>query len=130
MIRKALLQIAALALLAVTAWNAYLAFSHLKQMQHIAARTLESSTIQADISNVLKDLTDMETGQRGYLLTGNPLYLQPYTDARGRIGLDFAGLRGELANRGESERSQESQLESLTASKQDEMERSINWRQK
>ena len=130
MIRKALLQIAALALLAVTAWNAYLAFSHLKQMQHIAARTLESSTIQADISNVLKDLTDMETGQRGYLLTGNPLYLQPYTDARGRIGTDFAGLRGELANRGESERSQESQLESLTASKQDEMERSINWRQK
>ena len=129
MIRKALLQIGAPALLAFMAWNAYLAVNHLKQMQNIAARTLESSTIQADISSVLKDLTDMETGQRGYLLTRNPSYLQPYTDAKSRIGADFAGLRAGLANRAESERSQESQLESLATSKQAEMERSINLRQ-
>ena len=129
MIRKALLQIGAPALLAFMAWNAYLAVSHLKQMQYIAARTLESSTIQADISSVLKDLTDMETGQRGYLLTGDPSYLQPYTDAKGRIGADFAGLRVGLASRAESERSQESQLESLATSKQAEMERSISLRQ-
>jgi CHASE3 domain sensor protein len=127
MIRKALLQIGAPALLAFMAWNAYLAVNHLKQMQHIAARTLESSTIQANISSVLKDLTDMETGQRGYLLTGNPSYLQPYTEAKGRIGTDFAGLRAGLANREESE--QESQLESLASSKQAEMERSITMRQ-
>jgi len=130
MIRKALLHIGAPALLAFTSWNAYLAVSHLKQMQHVAAHTLESSTIQADISSVLVDLTDMETGQRGYLLTGDPLYLQPYTDARGRIGTDFAGLRAELVNRAESERSQESQLESLATSKQAEMDRSISLRQK
>ena len=130
MIRKALLHIGAPALLAFTSWNAYLAVSHLKQMQDVAARTLESSTIQADISSVLADLTDMETGQRGYLLTGDPLYLQPYTDARGRIGTDFAGLRAELVNRAESERSQESQLESLATSKQAEMDRSISLRQK
>src|ERR1700692_3557158 len=129
MIRKALLQIGTPALLAFMAWNAYLAVSHLKQMQHIAARTLESSTIQADISSVLKDLTDMETGQRGYLLTGDPSYLQPYTDAKGRIGTDFAGLRAGLASRPESEQSQESQLESLATSKQAEMERSISLRQ-
>jgi CHASE3 domain sensor protein len=129
MIRKALLQIGAPALLACMAWNAYLAVNHLKQMQKMAARTLESSTIQAEISGVLKDLTDMETGQRGYLLTGDPAYLQPYTDAKGRIGTDFGDLRGGLANRSESERSQESQLESLATSKQAEMERSINLRQ-
>ena len=129
MIRKALLQIGAPALLAFMAWNAYLAVNHLKQMQHIAAHTLESSTIQADISSVLKDLTDMETGQRGYLLTGDPSYLQPYTDAKGRIETDFGGLREGLANRAESERPQESQLESLATSKQAEMERSISLRQ-
>jgi CHASE3 domain sensor protein len=129
MIRKFLLQIGAPALLALIAWNAYLAVSHLKQMQQVEARTLESSTIQMDISNLLKDLTDMETGQRGYLLTGNPSYLQPYTDAKGRIGADFAGLRAGLANRGESERSRVTELESLASSKQAEMERSINFRQ-
>src|ERR1700690_4484303 len=99
MIRKALLQIGAPALLAFKAWTAYLAVNHLKQMQHIAARTLESSTIRADISIVLKDLTDTETGQRGYLLTGNLSYLQPYTDAKSRRGTDFSDLRAGSASR-------------------------------
>jgi CHASE3 domain sensor protein len=99
MIRKALLQIGAPALLAFMAWNAYLAVNHLEQMQHIAARTLESSMIQASISNVLKDLTDMETSQRGYLLTENPSYLQPYTNAKRRIETDFVDFRVGLANR-------------------------------
>ena len=36
-------------------------------MQKIAVLTTESSAIQAELSGVLKDLTDMETGQRGFL---------------------------------------------------------------
>jgi len=129
MIRKLALQIGAPALLALMAWNGYLAVNHLKQMQKSAALTLESAMIQAEISGVLKDLTDMETGQRGYLLTGDASYLQPYTDAKGRIGTDFAGLRAGLAKRAESERALESQLESLANSKQAEMEHSISLRQ-
>src|ERR1017187_9788849 len=129
MIRKAVLQIGAPALLAFMAWNAYLAVNHLKQMQKLAGLTLESSMIKADISGVLKDLTDMETGQRGYLLTEDPSYLLPYTNAKGRIGTVFAGLRVGLADRAERERSLESQLESLANSKQAEMERSIGLRQ-
>src|ERR1700719_700750 len=128
-IRKAALQIAAPALLAFIAWNAYLAVNHLRQMQKITALTLESSTIQADISGVLKDLTDMETGQRGYLLTGDDSYLRPYTDAEGRMGSDFASLRLGLAKRPERERSLASEVESLATVKQAEMERSINFRQ-
>lgn len=128
MIRKAALQVGVPALLAFMAWNAYLAVNHLNQMQRIARLTLESSQIQADISDVLKDLTDMETGQRGYLLTGDPSYLQPYNDAKSRIGTDFASLRGGLANRAEPERSMVSQLESFANSKQDEIERSISLR--
>ena len=129
MFRKVALQIGASALLAFMAWNAYLAVNRLKQMQKMAALTLESSVIQADISAVLKDFTDMETGQRGYLLTADPAYLQPYTDAKSRIGTDFAGLRAGLAYRTERERSLESQLESLANSKRAEMERSISLRQ-
>jgi len=129
MIRKAALQIGAPALLGFMAWNAYLAVNHLKQTQKIAALTLESSMIQADISGVLKDLTDMETGQRGYLLTENPSYLQPYAEAKARIETDIANLRVGLANRAERERSLESELESLAKSKQAEMERSIGLRE-
>jgi CHASE3 domain sensor protein len=129
MIRKAALQIGVPALLAFITWNAYLAVNHLKRMQKIAAITLESSAFQAKLAAVLKDVTDMETGQRGYLLTGNPAYLQPYTDAKGRIGTDFVSLRAGFANRTQSEQSAESQLESLARSKQAEMERSISFRQ-
>jgi CHASE3 domain sensor protein len=129
MIRKAALHIGIPALLAFMAWNAYLAVTHLKRMQKVAALTLESSAIQAELSGVLKDLTDMETGQRGYLLTGDETYLQPYTDAKGRIGRDFVNLRAGLASRTQSEPSLEPRLESLAKSKQAEMERSINLRQ-
>jgi CHASE3 domain sensor protein len=77
----------------------------------------------------LQDVTDMETGQRGYLLTGDPAYLQPYTDAKGRIGADVVSLRTGLANRMRSEQTLASQFESIARSKQAEMERSIGLRQ-
>ena len=130
MIRKAALQIGVPALLALIAWNAYVAVNHSKQVQKIAALTLESSAFQAQVSGALKDLTDMETGQRGYLLTGDPAYLQPYTDANTRIATDFANLRAALASRTKTEQSLEAQLESLAQSKQAEMERSISLRQR
>jgi CHASE3 domain sensor protein len=129
MIRKAALQIGVPALLALMAWNAYLAVSHLKRMQKITALTMESSTIQAELSGVLRDLTDMETGQRGFLLTGDASYLQPYSDAKGRIATDFVALRAGLARWREHEQSLESQLESLASSKQAEIERTISLRQ-
>ena len=129
MIRKAALQIGVPALLAFIGWNAYLAVDHLQRVRKTAALTLESSAIEAKLSGVLKDLTDMETGQRGYLLTGDPAYLQPYTDAKSRIEMDFVDLRAGLSNRTQRERSLESQLESLAGSKQTEMEHSINLRQ-
>jgi CHASE3 domain sensor protein len=129
MIRKAALQIGVPALLALIAWNAYLAVNHLKRVEKSAALTLESSALQAELSGLLKDVTDMESGQRGYLLTGDAAYLQPYTEAKSRIEMDFANLRTGLSNRTQREQLQESQLESLAKSKQAEMERSISLRQ-
>jgi CHASE3 domain sensor protein len=128
MLRKAVSQVLVLALLAFMALNAYLSVNHLRGIQRTGALALESSTIAANISGVLKDLTDMETGQRGYLLTENPAYLQPYTDGKTSIETHLAGLRSGLAARGENERSLESQLESLAKSKQAEMERTIGLR--
>jgi CHASE3 domain sensor protein len=129
MIRKIALRLAVAALLVLMALNAYLAINRLSQIQESAALTLQSSTIQANTSDVLQDLADMETGQRGYLLTGNSDYLLPYTGGKNRIGSDFASLRAGLAKRTEEERSIESKLESLAASKQAEMERAISLRQ-
>ena len=128
-IRKAALQIAAMVLLILMAFNTYLAIDHLKRIQATAARSLESSSVQAAIARVWQDFTDMETGQRGYLLTDDPAYLQPYVDAKNGIATHFANLRSSLANRPQSEQALETQLESLAASKQAEIERTITLRQ-
>jgi CHASE3 domain sensor protein len=129
MLRKATLNIVVPALVALIGWNTYLAVDHLRRVQKVSALTIESSTLQAKLSAVLKDITDMETGQRGFLLTGNAAYLQPYTDAKAKIGTDVVSLRAGLSNRTRTERSLESQLESLAISKQAEMQHSINLRQ-
>ncbi|HEX6824404.1 MAG TPA: CHASE3 domain-containing protein [Candidatus Sulfotelmatobacter sp.] len=130
MMKKIVHAVLTVTLLLFAALNAYLALKDVLQTQKIVAQTTRTSTLQADISSVLKDLTDMETAQRGYLLTGDDSYLQPYTDANARIATDFVKLRTGLAQRPESEQSLQPQIESLAKSKQAEMARSISLRQR
>ncbi len=129
MIRKISLRLLAAILVVLLAANAYLAIHRLRRIRNSTALTLQNSSIQADIAAVLQDLADMETGQRGYLLTEDPAYLLPFTAAKDKIAGDLANLRAGLANRPADERSSESQLESLAASKQAEMERTITLRE-
>ncbi len=125
MIRKVALQVGFAGLFALIAWNAYVVVSHTKHMQRSAALTAQGSVIRAKVSAVSKDLTNMEAGQRAYLITPDPSYLQRYAEAKDRIATDFANLRQGLANRSEQERSLEAEIESLVTSKQSEMEHSL-----
>jgi len=43
-------------------------------------------------SEFLRHMIDAETGQRGYLLTGDPNYLQPYTNGKAQVLKDYARL--------------------------------------
>jgi CHASE3 domain sensor protein len=129
-IRRVALQIGVPTLLAVIACSAYLAVHHVYQTQQTAAVMLESSAIQTNIADVMKDLTDMEASQRGYLLTGDTSYLQPYSDAKTRIGKGLPELRTQLAKRNQDEQALEARLESLATSKQSEMERGIDLRER
>jgi signal transduction histidine kinase len=45
----------------------------------------ERATARTQIQRVWRSLIDAETGQRGYLLTGRPEYLQPYQQAVGEV---------------------------------------------
>jgi PAS domain S-box-containing protein len=49
--------------------------------------------VLAALEGVLATLTDAETGQRGYLLTGDERYLQPYDDALKRVADEVTHLR-------------------------------------
>jgi CHASE3 domain sensor protein len=66
------------------AWDA-LAFSH---------------DLVAGLEDVLSNLRDAETGQRGYLLTGDERYLEPYTRSHAVVATSIDRLRSRLANDG------------------------------
>jgi signal transduction histidine kinase len=56
------------------------------QQQAVAGNT-------ALLNDVLLAMVNAETGQRGYLLTGNAVYLAPYSSALPRISNDFAQFK-------------------------------------
>src|SRR5438105_475870 len=53
----------------------------------------EASRTRASLNHVLQDVLDAETGSRGYLLTGDPRYLEPYNAAVAQIGKQLDSLR-------------------------------------
>lgn len=52
-----------------------------------------SQQTRAAVSQLLQNMLDAETGQRGYLLTGDARYLQPYDVAVGSITQNLDALR-------------------------------------
>ena len=54
-----------------------------------------------DVRALLVSLVDQETGQRGYVLSGDDEFLQPYRNGRATFRLTLAGLRADL--RGDAE---------------------------
>jgi PAS domain S-box-containing protein len=56
-------------------------------------RVDHSDTVIAQAHTIQQLLIDLETGVRGYLLTGNPTFLDPYIQAQGAIDPAFSALR-------------------------------------
>ncbi|WP_066658322.1 MULTISPECIES: CHASE3 domain-containing protein [unclassified Sphingomonas] len=64
-------------------------FREQREAQRWVTHTLE---LQEQLSTVRARLQDAETGQRGYLVTRDPVYLEPYYDGRRRLDGDLATL--------------------------------------
>jgi signal transduction histidine kinase len=61
----------------------------------------ELSTARAEVQQLLSALTDAETGQRGYLLTGRSEYAEPFRNATESLPPVLAWLKAHYAKRGE-----------------------------
>ena len=61
---------------------AYLNIQAVRQNNRLVLHTHE---VLIAIDELLSTTQDAETGQRGYLLTGNERYLEPYTNAVGAV---------------------------------------------
>jgi signal transduction histidine kinase len=65
--------------------------------QNNAQAMRRSMEVERELVGMLSILTDAETGQRGYLLTGDAVYLEPYRSAVGRVDVQFDMLGAMLA---------------------------------
>jgi PAS domain S-box-containing protein len=82
------------------------------------------NTVDA-LNVVLSTLKDAETGQRGYLLTGNSTYLSPYTSAVGRVDGQLADLDVRV-NEGLLDKDDVSRLRELCHEKMAELKLTID----
>ena len=81
-----------LALVAVAAvWFLYSAHRFNESVAH-------TMQVQSDAYRLLTLIQDAETGQRGYLLTNDPTYLEPYTTGSTEAPLAFSRLRDLLVD--------------------------------
>ncbi len=72
----------ALALLLV---NSTISFVNLRHIVDNNMRVAHTHVALAELQDALSTVKDIETGQRGYVITGNPRYLEPYDAAAQRL---------------------------------------------
>ncbi|HEX7820434.1 MAG TPA: CHASE3 domain-containing protein [Sphingobium sp.] len=81
------------------------------------------------ISGLISDIKDAETGQRGYVITGNPSFLAPYMDARQGISVRLEQMTRLFAAESPTVRAHVARLETLVPRKFTEMQRVLDARQ-
>jgi PAS domain S-box-containing protein len=77
------------------------AISAVEAGRRASARALATHEMRKQLDAVLLHLQDAETGQRGFLITGNPTYLAPYDAATDKLEAEVAQLRrsgGDIAS--------------------------------
>ena len=116
-----LLAVAAVAIIAL------LSYQSLQATTATAANLTQTIEVLGRLESLLSTVIDAETGQRGFLLTGEESYLAPYTDAKDALPEEIKSMRALLVNRPEQRRRLD-ELESLTNLKMAELDSTVTLR--
>ncbi len=118
------LLLAALAALALVGINE----AGYRQSSRALADINEAQQVRGTLNQILQNMLDAETGQRGYLLTGEASYRQPYDNAVKQVDGNLATLRQLYADR-PAELTQLAELSKHVLRKVAEMDMSVRLRQ-
>ncbi len=88
---------------------------------------LRNRSLIEHLRETLSDLKDAETGQRGYLLSGDEHYLQPYNQALARVESELTYLKAR-ADTGELSKWDVAHLSQLITDKLGELRQTVNLR--
>ena len=90
-----------------------------------SARALTATLeVVARVQAVLATMKDAETGQRGYIVTGEESYLDPYSAARARYESEFQHLRDAIATDA-TQKARTEEMASIATQKFAELEQTI-----
>ncbi|HMB95539.1 MAG TPA: CHASE3 domain-containing protein, partial [Tepidisphaeraceae bacterium] len=84
--------------LAMMVLLAAILFWQVTNLLHATALVEHSDDVIAQANVVLRSMLNMETGQRGFLMTGDPQFLEPYDMAGKSIDADIARLKNLVAD--------------------------------
>jgi methyl-accepting chemotaxis protein len=111
-------------LLAAMGVAAYRSTDSLTKTSYLVAHT---HLVLENIANVVSQLKDAETGQRGFVITGDETYLEPYQSARGSVDKLVKDLR-ELTADNPHQQKRIDEVEPLIAAKFAELKQTIDLR--
>jgi signal transduction histidine kinase/CheY-like chemotaxis protein/CHASE3 domain sensor protein len=66
--------------------NIVVSYVNLQRLREMTGKVSHTYEVMTTLSDVFSLMKDAETGQRGFLITGNDRYLEPYETANARIG--------------------------------------------
>jgi signal transduction histidine kinase len=100
----------------------------LLSLSEARALVLRASSILQGVAELHVDVRAAETGQRGYILTGERRYLAPYEQATGRVWSSFHALERGVLDPEQANRLR--RLRPLIEAKLDELARTVELRQR
>ena len=101
--------------------NAVVTFRNLRMIAENSRAVAQTHEVIVGLDAVLSNLRDAETGQRGYLLTGDERYLEPYTTAVASVDRSVGHLKKITVHNG-IRRDHLTRIEQAVAAKFAEME--------
>jgi len=114
----------AILIVSLNAWMAYRAVETLSHSEYWVAHTWQALNA---VERVLGSLKDAETGNRGFLITGDPAYLAPYTIAKATLPLELNELQRLTADNPEQQR-RVAQMREVIDRRMDALQESIQLR--
>jgi PAS domain S-box-containing protein len=106
----------------------FLSYQDWSAFQSSAPQVQHSRALLQQIEQVSTSIRDAETGQRGFVLTGNPEYLEVYNQAANGLPSQLNGLRASVANEPDL-RTRVATLSGLIDEKLDELKQTVVLRQ-
>ncbi|MDQ0477976.1 response regulator [Chryseobacterium sp. MDT2-18] len=100
-------------------------FISIKNLIDSASMVKNSNRIIQDLDHVFSLVKDAETGQRGYLLSGDERFLEPYNNAKEKISEGINALSAEVTNTNRQTKNLE-KLESSIITRVDILDRNLN----